>query len=518
MYKVLLADDEPFIREGIRDLLDWNGLGYEVAGVFEDGRPVLKYLQGHAADVVVTDIKMPFGTGLDIAKYVCDNHLHTRIILISGYREVDLAMAAIQYGVCQYILKPVDIQELEAHLTKIKRQLDQERKNRSNQFALEYYQHSIEELKNDFFTELATGSFTNELYLANMFQLLYPRLELEACPCCEITICFPNYAEYLKNHWEHTGSELYRCLQNCILLCSAAVEYRMIHKAEDRVILFGLLVQPHPGEGTEHLIHSQVEGLCRELRETFYIETMQKELKIYRDILEYSHNCSVYCADAPSFLLDFHEQEKLLLSNLGAGNPEKTRVILEHLLTYLRRMDFPVAKELACEMLTVFGTKLREGGSRTAADLLERKGSQRIQQTEDFPAMERALQEIFQELEACEEQDGQREDELIRNVKAYIVGHITEDISLESISEKFYLSQYYFSRIFKRKTGSNLIDYIVGQKMEKAKQLLENPRIKVYEISQMVGYQSNRYFTKVFKAHTGYTPTEYRVRYYRQGS
>lgn len=518
MYKVLLADDEPFILEGIRDLLDWNRLGYEVAGVFEDGSQVIEYLHGHAADLVVTDIKMPSCTGLDIAKYVYDNHLHTRIILISGYREIDLAMAAIQYDVCQYILKPVDIQELEAHLTKIKRQLDQERKNRSNQFALEYYQHSIEELKNDFFTELATGSFTNELYLTNMFQLLYPKLELAACPCCEIAICFLNYADYLQNHWEHTGSELYRCLQNCILLFSSAVEYRMIYKTEDKVILFGLLVQPDCGERAEDLIRSQVEDLCRELRETFYIEAVQKELKIYRDILEYSGNCSAYSADSPSFLLDFHEQEKLLLSSLGAGNPEKVQVILTHLVTYLRQMDFPVAQELVCEMLTVFRIKLGEGGNRAASDLLDRQGMQRIQQAGDFPEMERALQEIFQELEICEEQDGQREDELIRNVKEYIVGHITEDISLESISEKFYLSQYYFSRIFKRKTGSNLIDYIVGQKIEKAKQLLENPKIKVYEISQMVGYQSNRYFTKVFKAHTGYTPTEYRVHYYRHGS
>ncbi len=383
MYKVLLADDEPFIREGIRDLLDWTGLGYEVAGVFGDGRQVLEYLQGYAADVVVTDIKMPFGTGLDIAKYVCDNHLHTRIILISGYREIDLAMAAIQYGVSQYILKPVDIQELEAHLKKIKKQLDQERKNRSNQFALEYYQHSIGELKNDFFTELATGSFTNELYLTNMFQLLYPRLELEACHCCEITICFSNYVEYLKNHWEHTGSELYRCLQNCILLCSSAVEYRMIHKAEDKVILFGLLVRADSGERAEDLIRSQVEGLCRELRETFYIEAIQQELKIYRDILEYSRNCSACLAEAPSFLLDFHEQEKLLFSNLGTGNPEKTQVVLRRLLTYLRQMDFSVAKELVCEMLTIFGTKLGEGGSRTASGLLDREKSQRIQQAEE---------------------------------------------------------------------------------------------------------------------------------------
>ena len=518
MYKLLLADDEPFIREGIRDLLDWDRLGFEVVGVFDDGAPVIDYLRSHAADVVVTDIKMPSCSGLDIARYVYENHLHTRIIFISGYQEVDLAMAAIKYDVCQYILKPVDIEELTAQLTEIKRRLDQERKNRSNQFALEYYQHSIEELKEDFFTELATGSFTNELYLANMFQLLYPNLELNSCPCCEITICFYNYEDYLKNHWKHTNSELYRCLQNCIQLCSSSVEYRMVYKSDDTVILFGLLIQPVPYEEAADVIRDQVRELCRELRETFYIEAEPKKLKTYRDILEYSRSCAADSTDDPSFLLDFHEQEKLLLSSLGSGNQEKIEVILTRLASYLRKLDFSVAQELACEMLTIFHTKLTESGSGISSDLLDHRGRQMLLEAGDFPAMEQALEEIFKELEALEEQDGQREDELIKNAKEYIVRHITEDISLESISEKFYLSQYYFSRIFKAKTGSNLIDYIVAQKIEKAKELLKNPKYKVYEISQMVGYQSNRYFTKVFKAHTGCTPTEYRARYYRQGS
>lgn len=518
MYKLLLADDEPLIREGMRDLLDWDKLGFEVASIFDDGKQVIDYLHDHAADAIVTDIKMPCCSGLDIARYVYENHLHTRIIFISGYQEVDLAMAAIKYNVRQYILKPVDIQELEERLISIKKELDQERQNRSNQFALNYYQHSISELKNDFFTELATGSFTNELYLTNMFQLLYPRLELSSCPCCEITIRLYNYADYLKNHWEHTNSELYRCLQNFIQLCSASVEYRMVFKSDDIIILFGLLIQPAPSGDSADFIRSQVDGLCRELRETFYIETELKALKTYRDILEYSHSCSASSGDDPSFLLDFHEQTKLLLSSLSSGNQEKIRVILSRLTERLRRLDFPVAQELAGELLTIIRTKLEESGSRISSDLLNVRGEQMIRQARDFSVLKQALQEIFQELQSLEEQDDQHEDELIRNAKEYIVQHITEDISLESISEKFYLSQYYFSRLFKAKTGSNLIDYIVSQKIEKAIQLLKNPKYKVYEVSQMVGYQSNRYFTKVFKTHTGYTPTEYRAHYYRQGS
>lgn len=515
MYKLILSDDEPFIREGMRDLIDWNGLGFEIVGIFEDGGPVIEYLKNHTVDAIVTDIKMPLYTGLDIAKYAYENHLHTHIIFISGYQEIDLAMAAIKYNVSQYILKPVDIEELKNQLITIKKELDKERENRSNQFSLEYYKHSIEELKEDFFIELATGSFSNEAYLTNMFHLLYPNLDLTACPCCQISLRFQNYGEYIKNHWKHTNSELHRCLQNCIQLCSSSLEYRMIRKDNDTIELFGLLIQPTSHTEIDSVIHNEVSRLCRELRETFYMEAELERLSIYDDILEFSRNCiSALSADDPSFLLNLHEQEKLLFSSLGSEK-EKTFSILEHLITYFKRLNFSVAQELASEMLTVFHTQLSQRGLLTSTSLLDSQGTSMIEQAQNFSEMETALQKIFSDFTELQDQGEAHEDNLIANAKNYIMEHITEDISLESISEKFYLSQYYFSRIFKLKTGENLIDYIVRQKIEKSKQLLKNPKYKVYEISQMVGYQSNRYFTKVFKNHTGYTPSEYRAHYYR---
>lgn len=512
MYKLILADDEPFIRDGMRDLIDWAELGFEIAGVFEDGNQVISYLENHQADVVVTDIKMPFGTGLDIARYVYDNHLHTRIIFISGYQEIDLAMAAIKYNVCQYILKPIDIEELKNQLVLIRQQLDEERKHRSNQFSLDYYRHSIEALKEDFFIELATGSFSNETYLTNVFHLLYPKMEITASPCCEITLNFENYQDYLKNYWNHTNSELYRCLQNCIQLCSASVEYRMIRKNDNIVELFGLLVGPSQPEQVRNCFKSELNALCRELRETFSIEATCTKLSIYGSILEFSQNCfNSFSADDPTFLLKLHEQEKLLLSSLGSGQKEVTQSVLGHLSTYFKKLDFSVAQELALEMITIFRTKLNEAGSNQSAALLSQKGDLKIRQTKNFAELEQALYQLFDELDDIQSSETNREDDLIRNVKEYIIQHITEDISLESISANFYLSQYYFSRIFKTKTGENLIDYIIAQKMEKAKQLLKNPKHKIYEIGQIIGYQSNQYFTKVFKNHTGYTPSEYRA-------
>ena len=102
---------------------------------------------------------------------------------------------------------------------------------------------------------------------------------------------------------------------------------------------------------------------------------------------------------------------------------------------------------------------------------------------------------------------------MIQQAKDYIIQHITEDISLESIADHFYLSQCYFSRMFKAKTGENLIDFIIRQKMELACQLLKSSSIRVYEVGDRVGYKSARYFSKAFKQYTGLTPNAYRLEF-----
>jgi YesN/AraC family two-component response regulator len=102
------------------------------------------------------------------------------------------------------------------------------------------------------------------------------------------------------------------------------------------------------------------------------------------------------------------------------------------------------------------------------------------------------------------------ESDIIEQVKKYISLHITDDITLEDLSEKFYFSQYHFSRMFKAKTGETLIHYIMRMKIERAVALLKQKHLKIYEVCNLVGYKNNYHFTEVFKRFTGYTPNAYR--------
>ena len=403
MYKLLIADDEKQISDGLRDLINWNSLGFEITGIFKDGSEVIEFLKKYEADVVLTDIKMIFQSGIDVAKFVYENNIPVQIVLISGYSEVELAMMAIKYNVNDYILKPIDIDLLTEAMIKIKDKLDYEGDISKQKSILDHYERNIEEIKDVFFEELIIGSFKNENYIQSMFQLLYPRLDFAKSYCFTLILGLKNYNRFMQTHWNQTSNDLYNCLSNCINTTSAEIEYKLISKSKDELQLIGIVTDC-----------SQVQKNSVEIQIEKNIACLQN------DILK---------------LLPITFQIKSLL--IYQGIPDLVSAA------------------------TPFQKMAHEG-------------------------------------------------DMIEQAKKYIVEHIMDDISLEDVAEKFYFSQYYFSRLFKAKTGENLIDYIIRVKMDKAAHLLKNHKYKIYEISDMVGYKNHQYFTKVFKRYSGYTPNAYR--------
>jgi YesN/AraC family two-component response regulator len=126
MYKLIIVDDESAIRHGIKNYFPWTQLGFEVAGLFENGRQALEYCQKLPVDVVLSDIKMPIMDGLELAKELYQLNSEIKIILLSGYREFEYAREALKYEVKNYILKPTKYEELYEVFSEIKEELDQE--------------------------------------------------------------------------------------------------------------------------------------------------------------------------------------------------------------------------------------------------------------------------------------------------------------------------------------------------------------------------------------------------------
>lgn len=117
MYKVLLVDDEIFVRKGLRNLMDWESLGYEICDEAGNGQEALEKIRRLEPDLVIADIRMPILDGLELIRRVTEEEAYRpSFIIVSGYHDFQYAQRALRYGVHDYILKPIDETELETTL------------------------------------------------------------------------------------------------------------------------------------------------------------------------------------------------------------------------------------------------------------------------------------------------------------------------------------------------------------------------------------------------------------------
>ena len=140
MYKLIIADDEPTIRTLLCRIIDWKGLGFEIAEVFSDGSEVIDYLKNYHADCVLCDICMKHVSGIEIAEYTYNNAPQTNVMFLSGYQDFSYATAALKFGVEHYFLKPVQIDEIKNAFKNLKNKLDSAK---SNSEFLSYYRRDM---------------------------------------------------------------------------------------------------------------------------------------------------------------------------------------------------------------------------------------------------------------------------------------------------------------------------------------------------------------------------------------
>ena len=159
MYSILLADDEEEVRKGIIKKIDWENLGFQVVGDAENGEEALEKIEQLKPYVVMTDIRMPYMDGLTLSKRIRQKYPSTKILIFSGYDDFEYAQQAIKLNVTEYILKPVNVEELTEILNRVRDNLDEEIEQRRNVRRLrESYQNSLPILREIFLNDLVKGN------------------------------------------------------------------------------------------------------------------------------------------------------------------------------------------------------------------------------------------------------------------------------------------------------------------------------------------------------------------------
>ncbi|WP_160032110.1 response regulator [Paenibacillus sp. An7] len=174
-YQVLIADDEPIIREGIFESIDWRLLGMEVMGLAEDGAEALEMTERQVPDIILVDMNMPIMDGITFIESLRENNLDSRCVIITGYDEFGYAQKAIGLGVDEYILKPVDPAKLEKVLRRIKLSLDEKQRQREEQEAAsEHLKKKRDILREQLGQEWIQGRFSEGEIISQLHLLALP--------------------------------------------------------------------------------------------------------------------------------------------------------------------------------------------------------------------------------------------------------------------------------------------------------------------------------------------------------
>ena len=158
MMRVVIVDDEMITRTSLKDFICSQLSDYEVAGTFSNGQEALDWMRTHSADIVITDIRMPEMDGLELSRIIQESYPTTMVIIISGHSEFDYAKQALQYNVSNYLLKPVDLEELASSLENCRQSINRLRTMRQE---LDYTKEEYEL----FFIDLLTNEVGGQAVL-----------------------------------------------------------------------------------------------------------------------------------------------------------------------------------------------------------------------------------------------------------------------------------------------------------------------------------------------------------------
>lgn len=525
--KVMIADDEERICQLIEALIDCDALGVEIVGVAHNGLEACELVKSLRPDILITDIKMPGYSGLELIEKVKESEENLEIIIISGYAHFAYAQTAIKFGVGDYLLKPINKEELTGTLQKLGDRVRDRRRAAADQQRIRQ--------KSEADIRLFRMNLLNRLLEENTWR--------------------PSLVELREKYYLHVEEGVF---QGFLVKVDSDGE---ISRAGIELIL----------DKVQSLLENSFRSRCRELVAgkrgsgcvgflNYEGEKTEEIRRIFRDCLnQLEGEKGIFgpvmftaalgsAAKNAGGLQESVAQAALIIEDRllkGTGKlleraPAASAIHEQNILEkYVRQivhaievMSVEEAGEAALqirqtilEVRDVRGYEVREliySAARlflSQVEIKDRAGT--LREFEEQCSLCGSMDELFARLAALQEEyveEMRKRHEAdtvrpIRMAKQYIQNHYSEPITQEEVSGSVGLSAAYFSALFKKVEGEGFAKYLIGVRMEQAKILLRETNIPVAKICQQVGYNDLKHFTHTFEKATGVKPTVYRKMY-----
>ena len=527
LYRIILVDDEEEVRKGIIRKIDWSSLGFEVVGDAENGAEALERIEQLEPEVVMTDIRMPFMDGLTLTEKIRQKYPSMKVLIFSGFDDFEYAQQAIKLNVTEYILKPVNVEELSEILRRVKQNLDEEISQRRDAAILrESYQRSLPILREVFLNDLVRGSANTAMieeklqeYSVDILHakkwitaLLHIETEASGHPAALqkelVPISVRQITEdHLKDYCRFT-------------IFNSSAGMALIAVIDEDNSQTGLLdrlgdICKECRRVLDVTVTIAVGHSCQELSEISRIYQSSVDALGYKTIVGTGHTIYINDVEPVSRGKLKFDNENDFVTAVKFGPEEKIRETVKKLM--LRMDDAKVhARQQQLYMLSLFNcvTRLMQQYDLTTKEIFDTE-----KQYMDVPAA-LGKPEKFEAwiLGAClrihESLNRERDNttkKVILEARRYIESHYQDpSLSVEMICRELHMSPAYFSTMFRKVTGQTYIAYLTEVRLQKAVELLNETDDKTYVIAQKVGYQEQNYFSYVFKKRFGISPTKYR--------
>jgi len=526
MYKVMIIDDEPYFRKYLRTKIEWNQYDFEICDEACNGEEGLLKIPVSMPDIILADINMPGINGLDFSKQAKKLYPNINIILITGYNEFEYARQALKIGIFNYISKPFEKQELIDSMVSLKNDI-KERRNKDDFISniQKQYNESIPTIKNNILYNAVKGEYSNK------YNELLKELEAIQVHMPKLPFLVSIIKADIPKEYDLLGREE---LNKKIVAAVNSILYEECLSFEDKSSGIVLISSISKAEKYKVFIN-----LCNQI-----IKNVNRQLG-----LDITIGIGIICEELSDMPVSFDRACTALKNKFLLGNNKAIEFyslkfkdtvneifpfkLKNDLLMYTRLMDGDKVKEifgtiynfikssglsidyiyilyaellsLCFSYLTEYGYNMDEVFGQDFHPFEEIIIKQTMKEVHDY------VSKVYNEMIAFLNDNKKiHSSKIVEKAKEYIDNNFQRnDLRVEDIAASVFFHPSYLRFLFKKETGITIGDYLTKVRMEKARELLKNSKLKCNEVAIMLGYSDAAYFSKCFKKYNKISPSEY---------
>jgi two-component system response regulator YesN len=522
MYKVFIADDEPCIRNGLRDTIEWESLGLEYAGDAANGKEALRLIKERNPDILITDIKMPVMDGFTLIRELQSSALRTRVIVLSGYNDYQCLKEAITCHVESYLLKPIDHDELVSLLAHIVKTIEE------NDSFLAHQKEGMAALKRHVLNRL----FDNTISVHEFRE----KASFFGMDLAGKTFGVAAFLLGDKPEAANASPGRSQLNQSAERICERVMgtELSSVSVTDTRGHVVCLLAGGSPPP-TVHAVRRLVAETAQEMEKSLGVpvtvgiggwsESPEKVWQSYAQALR-CLDYAILVGNKPVVdMFDFachrtHPDQGAVIPDVSLITDYLLKKRKRDLAAYLKAAFIrlseteamtvedarAVSMQIVISVMTLLRTMkgdivyLKNILNFNYADLL---GLNRLADFEywlsSFCAA--AIDFISDAVEGAM-------PNIVRETIAYIEKNYAAGLSLKLIAYLHHVNAAYLGQVFKKEVGQSFVHYVNAFRIQKARELLADTPLKIHQVARKVGFSDSHYFLRIFKKHTGLRPSD----------